>query len=483
MKKIWKYVIITLLMLLGLCCVGILYLFFIPNSNLFNITYINKNKELRTENYAMANVDIIQLNSRAYDVNILSTTDTNVYLEAESHSFGFVLTKNEVFNVTSSLKNNILTINVVEPHGFATSNNSLINLYLPESKSFDLQLTNLKSTTTIDSEKVQINNLNYSTTNGDFDFEQGTINGKLTLNLKKSNFTIHEKAVTNKNDVDLSVTTGKFYAKTSILGDINIKNNSRAKIEVNECETLVENLASVGGSISIGKISQINVKASDTNIYINEVSDGAIIDLTGSGKITINTLKGVSTLSTNSGSINLNNIETTLTLTSNNGNIRVSNAKYKIKVNTNYGDVSINFSEDAPSYLENSNARFLIANIANGTLTASGVEHLGTTNKNEGIKITDKGRLFLKMNNIYGENSIDGTNGLVDVVINKDSNYELTTKSNAGYVRVNLAQISQYNGYTTKTETKTNVNCSSSVNKLSVSTNNGDLKILDTNFA
>jgi len=255
------------------------------------------------------------------------------------------------------------------------------------------------------------------------------------------------------------------------------------KIEVNECETLVENLASVGGSISIGKISQINVKASDTNIYINEVSDGAIIDLTGSGKITINTLKGVSTLSTNSGSINLNNIETTLTLTSNNGNIRVSNAKYKIKVNTNYGDVSINFSEDAPSYLENSNARFLIANIANGTLTASGVEHLGTTNKNEGIKITDKGRLFLKMNNIYGENAIDGTNGLVDVVINKDSNYELTTKSNAGYVRVNLAQISQYNGYTTKTETKTNVNCSSSVNKLSVSTNNGDLKILDTNFA
>jgi hypothetical protein len=159
MKKVWKYVIITLLMLLGLCCVGVLYLFFVPNSSLFGITYINNNKKLSSLKYDKEDVTEVVLNSRAYEINILTSSDSNIYTEVKSHSFGFVLTKNEVCDIKATLTNNILTLNVIEPYGLATPNNSEINLYLPANKSFDLTLINKKAKIILDTD-IKINNLN-----------------------------------------------------------------------------------------------------------------------------------------------------------------------------------------------------------------------------------------------------------------------------------------------------------------------------------
>ena len=95
MKNVVKYVTITLLMLLGLCCVGVLYLFFIPNSSIFNITYINHSELSTSKVYAANEVSHVVLNSRAYDIQVVSTKKENVKVEVFANSFGFVLTKNE----------------------------------------------------------------------------------------------------------------------------------------------------------------------------------------------------------------------------------------------------------------------------------------------------------------------------------------------------------------------------------------------------
>lgn len=479
MKKVWKYIIITLLLLLGLCCVGVLYLFFIPNSNLFNITYINNSKELVSAKYEMTNVNTIALISRSYDVNVCSTEEKTIYVEAESRSFGFVLEKNKTFAITESLNDGMLTIHIQEPHGFATNFNSSVNLYIPASKIFNLNLSNYKANTTIKNENIKINNLTYSTTNGDFNFVKGSISGNLKLTLNKSIFKISENVEISKtNDVTLSLTTGKFYAEHSVLGDVTINSNVRGVIKINECETLTENIVSAGGSINITKISQINVKTSDTNIYIHEITDGALIKLTGSGSVSIGVVNGQSSIETNSGSTTINVVNSIIMIESNTGNITVWTAKMKTSVKTNYGDVQIYFDESdkAVSYKDNSDARVLIANITNGKLNATGVENVD-------VKISNNGRLFLKMINVYGSNKIEGSNGEINIVVNKSSSYILTTKTNTGNVKVNLAQIPEYGGYTTQSERVTNVNCEFSSNALNASTTNGNLKILDTNFA
>ena len=83
------------------------------------------------------------------------------------------------------------------------------------------------------------------------------------------------------------------------------------------------------------------------------------------------------------------------------------------------------------------------------------------------------------MNDVCGENSIAGKDGNINVVINTSSQYILKTSSKTGNVRVNLAQIEQSYGYTSQEEQTTLVNCSNSTNTLTVSTNQGNLTLLD----
>lgn len=485
MKKVGKYLIITLLLLLGLCCVGVLYLFFIPNSSLFNITYINNNSTIKSSYYDHTGISEIELNSRSYDIEIVEAKNERIYCEVYSNSFGFVLTKNETASVSASLSNNTLTFNVKEPYGFATKNSSYIKLYVPASISFDLTLNNKSATTSINSSNIKVNNLEYSTEKGKFNFTNGTILGSLNLNLNKSIFTISKDVATNANNVKLKVTTGKFLAENSVLGNISIEQNSRGVINVFECNRLDESITSAGGQITITNISQINVSSSDTNITLGSVASGANIQLTGTGSVKISNINAVSYVTTNSGSVEISNSESNLTLQSDTGNIIVRSAKTTISTKSNYGNIEVYFNENADSYMNNSNARVLYAEIKNGTLTAAGVEHLGSVSSSAetGIVVTGNGRVNIRMNNVYGVNSIDGNNGNVNVVVNKDSAYVLTTISTLGNVRVNLTQTTQYNGYTKKDYETTYVNCSSSSNSLLVSTNQGDLTILDTNFA
>ena len=75
MKKFWKYFTILILLLIGLFCVGLLYLFFVPSAELFGIKYISLNKDVYTQEYAAESVNTVVLNSRSYDVNIIPSSN------------------------------------------------------------------------------------------------------------------------------------------------------------------------------------------------------------------------------------------------------------------------------------------------------------------------------------------------------------------------------------------------------------------------
>jgi len=487
MKKVGKYITISLLLLLGLCCVGILYLFFVPNSDLFNITYVNNNKIIESNKFDANYVNLVELNSRAYDVRILTSENNTIYVKTYSNSFGFVNKKNKDVFISSKTNFDILTFNVKETYGLTSHNSSYIELYLPENIDINLSLKNEKATTVISN--VTIDNLKYTTQKGDLNFKSGQIKGSLDLNLGKSDFTINKDVSTAKNDVHLKLSTGSFKAINSDLGDVTINSNNRGVISLKSCENLRQISKSAGGQINAKTVMHATITSGDTNITIDKITNSATIDLLKSGKVNIKDLIGLSSLKTNSGNINLENTYSIVTAETSSGKINIKNAFSTVTVKVAYGEANISFSEEAESYLDNNNSRVLYASVKNGKLTANGVEYIGipeeieTGTINGGIKVTGNGRIFLNMNNIYGNNSIVGNNGSVNVVINKTSSYILKTSSSSGNVRVNLTQIPEYNGYTTKQDRTTYVNCTESSHSLKVTSIDGDLKIFDTNFA
>ena len=223
------------------------------------------------------------------------------------------------------------------------------------------------------------------------------------------------------------------------------------------------------------------------NITATKVTQDANIELTQSGSISIDKISGAASISTNSGNIFINEAISSLSLTTQTGSITIEKANTQVSLTLNNGYAKINFNEEAGSYSTNNNSRILNARINNGQLDATGVEHIGEVIQNSaasgGIKISGNGSANIKMNAVYGKNSISSENGNIRVVVNKNAIYELKTQTTTGNVRVNLTQISEYNGYTTKTLRTTNVNCNSSLDKLNISTTAGSLIVLDTNFA
>ena len=127
MKKVWKkigkYSLLLILALIGLACVGVLYLFFVPGSNLFNITYISHNTKLESDKYAPSAVSAVVLNSKNYNVSVEAVEDNNISLEVYNNSFGFVLTENRNASIKEKLVGTTLEFNVKESYGFALPNN------------------------------------------------------------------------------------------------------------------------------------------------------------------------------------------------------------------------------------------------------------------------------------------------------------------------------------------------------------------------
>lgn len=492
MKKVWKYIIISLLLLLGLGCVGVLYLFFVPGSSLFNITYIN-NKIYKTVEQNPASVEQIILNSRAYDVKIVSTTEEKIEVKAYSNSFGFVTVSNNKFDITAELERSVLTVNVIEPYGFATDNASYVELKIPAQKDISITLNNLKAKTLIDDSNIYINNFKYKTKKGDIEIKKGSISGNMNFDLNRAKCTISKDVQTpdqeTTKEVNIKLTKGKFLASNSAFSDINILYNERGVITIGECYNIRENQKTAGGSISINKVAHANITAGDTIVKIGEIENSAIMDLKSSGSISIETLKGDSSLSTNSGNIYVGKSTSTISLYSESGNIYLPNAYLAVIVKVGYGEATIKFAEDAANTSENSSSRVLHAIVKNGKLTASGVHKIGTATNDTseiidgGVRITGNGRVNLKMDTVIGNNTIKANNGIATVVVNKSSVYTLNTSSQGGKIRVNLTQIPEYNGYTTKEERTTLVNGSSGSDSLTATTKYGYLTVLDTNFA
>ena len=476
MKRFWKYFFIVILFLLGLICVGVLYLFF-SHRALFGLQYISYHETKTVLVDVDSSFDTIALNSRSYDISVSETSSNQIKLDVNNNSFGFVLVKNSKVNISTSIKDGILTINISEPYGACLKNGSAIEMLVPKSFNYNLKINNKSATTNLNS--GDINNLTYSTISGNLNLKGVSVNGAIDLNLNKADFIINDNTITNNNDINLNISTGKFDTTKTSLGKITISSNERGVILIGNCENLFSEVkGSTGGRIEANEIGQVKFEGTSTNISIAKVTAGAVIHLNNSnGKIAIQELNGSdSLLHTNSGDIYIGQANDNLVLRTDSGNITVNKAFQTIDVASESGETIINFDSLAESNKTNSNARKLIAELNNGSLKVDGVENLSiTVNGNCSTRVN--------MKDVSGVNEIKSNSGSVFVKIDSQAVYTLKTSSDINAVRVNLTQIPEYNGYTTNLERVTNVNSDvEQANKLTVFTKNASLTILDTNF-
>lgn len=472
MKKFWKYFLITILLLIGLLCVGIIYLFFVPNSSLFGIMYISLNENYYSPAYTVANDSTIFINSRSYPVRFVESANEYMSVRVYSNSLGFVHESHSEVVISSDISSAGIKIDISEPYGASIINDSFIEIRLPENSTLNLNLTNKNASTLLNVDNLTINDLSYTTTSGDINLLSGTINGMMDLDLNKADFVLGSEVNTKDNLITLSLSSGKFDTTQNSIGELIVESNDHGVILLGECDSLSSRSTIAGGRIEATTLHSIELKSSDTNVYINNLMGGTI-EMSKSGKISINNAFGNPLLKTSSGSIYIKQLNSDANLTTGNGNIKVDMASSNVTAKSDYGDIFINYiSGDRDSAIN-----LLMAETNNGKIEAHNVDR---TN----ISISNRGRAYIYYNSVNGESLIDGENGEVYVQFNSDNTLTLTTSSNSGNVNVYYAGIQTSEPFTDKALTSFNINTNNtSNNKISVSTNSGNLRVRDNTMA
>ena len=509
MKKFWKYLLIIILLLLGLCCIGVLYLFFVPASSLFNITYISLDKTYSSQAFSTElNFTTIEVNSRSYDVQLVPVESSNsVSVQVYANSFGFVLTQNKAVSITSQIVNNSLIFNISEPYGMALKNQSKISIFVPANSNFNLTLANDNANTSISSsgskdEKLpllSLNDVKYTTNNGNFNISNCNLAGNLYLNLGSAVCSLGNNVYLKTDDVNsnvtnnvyLNMTSGKFRAADYGFNEIVVESNNNGVIIAKSCQKFNSKNTEAGGSVELGTVALADFVGADTNIYINELDTGTI-RLTKSGSIEIGEVTTNVSLESCYGSISVKKATGHVFAESkDSGSINIENSSSTVDVTSVYGDISVSFA-DGKNYDESDGqtfkARNLVAKTVNGLITARGVQHIK-------LDITGRGRAHIYMDNVFGnDNYIHGKDGEVYVQFKELSeelaptghaHYQLKTKSSGQNVSINLSGNPQAggdtdNGYhlyyvhSTKEDYPDTYN-----NEIEINTDTGSLKVRD----
>ena len=470
MKKVGKYLLILALLLAGLFFIALLFLFFIPDSTLFGITYIGKGSEHYSQSYEAKSVNTIVINNSAFDVEVVTVKDSDkISLLVENRMFGFTLKKHSTVSIRPKLFKQTLTFNVEEPHGVAFKNGSYIELRIPANMienansayGFNLTLNNNSAQSTIKCNNSAINKLSFKTTSGALNISKGALTGDISLDLSRGSCHISNDAKLTNNNVTLKQTSGTFSTDDKVeLGNINHTQNTTGDVDINLCNNYIAPLNAAGGNISIQKVNnELELTSTDTNLYVKEQNSGGIkINLTESGSVIIdkiNTAKRIADITTKNGAINIKNSHKNLKLiTTNSGSITATNIYAEVSATTNRGNINISYAKDAVNFdytNPNSSSRKATINTQSGTVNVSGVQNINLT-------ITKNGNATVNMNEVYGNNKISAQNGSVKVVTPSNRNvetthkYNLTTQSDeSGTVYVAISGVEEYTTKTSKT--------------------------------
>ena len=122
--------------------IGLLYLFFVPNSTLFNITFISRNNKALSETFHYNDVQLVKLNANRFDIQICESPNNDIYVQTLDKTLGYTTVKNKDMSIKSEFINNVVTYTITEPTGALFKSSSYIKLFIPNQKSIDVEIYN-----------------------------------------------------------------------------------------------------------------------------------------------------------------------------------------------------------------------------------------------------------------------------------------------------------------------------------------------------
>jgi len=274
----------------------------------------------------------------------------------------------------------------------------------------------------------------------------------LNLDLNKSTFNLDSSAVLDANDINLKLTSGKFNASETTLGNVEISSNAQGVIILGTCSLLKspDEEKITGGRIEAEHIEKLYFTGSDTDIYIKETTTIVDITLTNSGCVEIKKISGTADIVTSKGDIDINSCTPdllSLWATTTKGDIKIKNAYNKIFTETTSGNVLTEFANDtAPVSLSNTYTSYFNGKTKTGKIVVTGLTRADVEVEDGSADLT-----FSNFNkNLSIVNTINSKNGNVYIKVDSASAFVLNsfTKGNS---RINLLQTEVYKGWTEKT--------------------------------
>lgn len=464
MKKVFKYILIAILLFAGLAFACVLYLFFVRGSSIFGITYISTNQKKFVDDYTPDQVNNIEINSYDYDLLISNTSYENVYCTLTVGTFGFTHVAHSQFDLKTEYlgSTKTLKINITEPTGAVVNSSSNIVVGIPNTLTdlATLTINNHNARVTVNLPKTTVKVLTYDAQNGSINLNECCGLEEMNLNIRKGSAYLSESLKINNSVTNLKMSSGLLSSQKIELGNVHLLENTRSVIRIDKCVSFESNKpGDYGGTIAIGETSKIVYTGADTVFIVSKIEnltdpESLIITLTKSGSITIDELNATANLETNSGKIQINTAHSIISkASSRSGNITITNAKKSIRCNSESGTVYIAFAEDTSSYDVNTTYRSVIVDeIKSGKLTIVGVEHFDITS-------TGKSTINIEARCLYDANRIRANQGSVYVKFDKESRLVIGAKSMTGTTRVNVSSVPEYNGTINNTN-KIYLNCS-----------------------
>jgi len=450
-NKIGLYLLVLFAISISLFIICIGYLFLIPKSELFGITYI---KDTTKKTYSSIDYDIdliktIEIKSDKYNINLISSNKIeDIRFEVYNDFNGFVKTKKSEnkINLNYNPSNDSLVLETKTVSGWVDNGSSKINLIIPEvlfDETHNIKLSaNKKCNINIEGFKdAKFGSVEVSLSRGDFYFDNISINN-LYIKSNRGEIVAGKNVAGEIETLTLDLGRNKvnflkagkaediLKEENSIYSDINFKINKlilracekNTDLKFYRCGKILSDTGCVlsGGKITVAECDMFSIESKDFSIDAYCVNDNTYINkfnAVGTGAVSVREVKNISDFKTKNGKIYVGKAEKEIVLESKSGTIQLDSARYGVTAISEMGNVNIKFDKE----LDNSNGQL---GIIDSLRTVSGVVKVYGVNKINLIA-TGKADIYLEFDKVVGDSEIILTEAKSKIVVPKDEAVEL----------------------------------------------------------
>ena len=389
LKKILKWVGISLAIILGIILILIVCMYFFPNFSLFGYRFVRQNSvpeqaEVvyveQCDHYVDNYYVIITTHNFDIDISENNTLD-QIQVSYVDKKWGFADVQESKLFVTSL--DNTITIRTLETNGLVTGTGKL-TITMPK---YFLANININTNADVHIDKGYLSSLTISMTNGDLKWEAHEymiteeVDGEKVTRpaiepemdqaewLEKTQVSINSLSIFCEGaDIDLqcfkdiTIENGLYIRAKKLSLDLEYL-IATAYINCNELNMNIEHLGNVGdlqiittsGNINIDTLNadKTNILTERMKIYIRAcVSDIDIV--TKTNDILLANTFGITNISTTSGNVEITSAQENIAIETNSGNISIMEYNASADITTINGNITMhNKGEENPNYVTN----------------------------------------------------------------------------------------------------------------------------------